>query len=59
MVDNTKIKNSTLEAKDFDYVMLIDKNTNSEEYDTIMCWDKKSDNKFIFLGFWNDGVVEQ
>ena len=44
---------------EWDFVMLICKGHNKDFYDVIMCWDSDNmDDKSLYFGFWNDGVVE-
>ena len=45
----------------FEYVMLLERgytkhSSRLDNYDLIMAWDNE-DNKTLYLGHWNDGVV--
>lgn len=49
------------DPSDFNYVMLIERgytksSSKLPEYDLILAWDFEDD-KVLFLGHWNDGVV--
>lgn len=46
-----------LYPKDFDYISLVSRGA-SGEYDIIMCWNNSNAIKSIYLGHWNDGVIE-
>ena len=46
---------------DFNYIMLLERgytkgSSRLDTYDLIMAWDEEN-NKTIYLGHWNDGVV--
>ena len=48
-------------VNNYDHVSLIHKSTGyseEDDYDIIMCWNHKSGCKLLYLGHWNDGVVE-
>lgn len=49
------------DPSEFQYVMLIEKgytrgSNKLDNYDLIMAWDTEN-NKTLYLGHWNDGVV--
>lgn len=42
----------------YDFVALYQKNNGKYECDKILAWDEGEGARSIFLGHWNDGVVE-
>jgi hypothetical protein len=53
---NITIANSGMLPHEFKNLMLFEKNYGESGFDIIFGWDNIND-KTIFLGHWNDGVV--
>lgn len=48
-----------IKPKQWDNLMCLGKAPSQQEYDLILAWDDSSTNgKVVYLGHWNDGVVE-
>lgn len=62
MIDcNAEIVDADDEPYYFNYIMLLEKgytkrSNHLDSYDLIMAWDEEND-KTIYLGHWNDGVI--
>lgn len=53
-----ELQDPALEPKSFENVRLVTRGELGKEYDTIAAWDdNQPNNVFLYLGFWNDGVV--
>ena len=49
---------NTCEPNELDYVALYQRHEGDGEYDKILGWNEDKSIIGIFLGHWNDGVVE-
>ena len=61
IVGQEKIRSDNMpKVSNYDYVSLVKKG-DSSTYDIILCWDEyyTEAEKILFLGYWNDGVVEE
>lgn len=53
-----ELEDPAFEPKDFENLRLVTRGLPANEYDTIAAWDdNQPNNVFLYLGFWNDGVV--
>jgi len=53
-----ELEDPALQPKDFENLRLVTRGLPASEYDTIAAWDdEQPNNVFLYLGFWNDGVV--
>ena len=59
IVGQEKIRSNIPNVNSYDYASLVKKG-DKETYDVILCWDEyyPEARKVLFLGFWNDGIVE-
>jgi hypothetical protein len=54
----SKVSNRQVPFKEWDNMMLLNQGQNKASMDTFMFWDDdKSERGFIYLGYWNDGVL--
>lgn len=52
-----EIEASVTEPKEWENVMLLERKYTYDGLDLMIVWDEDIDDKTIYLGHWNDGII--
>ena len=56
VIGGGRVASAVLSPKNWDCLALLSKG-GENKYDTIVAWNEDENEKFVYLGFWNDGIV--